>query len=693
MVNFDSIPPELKELKQWVFYKKGDKKPYNPHNNTQAKTNDPPTWGTFKQAVQAVKDYRGVGVGFVFTEDGPYCGIDLDKAIDEDGHIDPEAQAIIERMNSWTEVSQSGHGIHIIGRGKKATNICRKEHVEIYDKGRYFALTGNLWQDRADLNNIQKALDWLCGQTLDEKKKTEPDRPIADGARDNTIASVLGAARRAGANKAELEALAVKMLDRVEQPSGDEKTEKDARRIAESISRYPTADTHLTDTGNAEYLAKIYGADLRYDHRRKRWLRFGPHYWVPDKDGQVARLAIEAAKARYIGAVDIKDSQEKKAASSWAIASESKMRVDACISIASRIKPFADKGDSWDTDRMLPGCENGIIDLHTGTLRPGKPEDRITMSVSMDFDPDAKCPKWEKFLAEIFDDDKELIDWLWRALGYSITGDTTEQIFFVGYGEGGNGKSTFFSMICSVLGDHAYTSPFATFKLPEPSSSNDLATLELRRFVTSCETNKDVSLNLERIKTLTGEDRITARYLYKEFETYPPYLKIWLFVNDKPEINDDSTATWRRLRLIPFNKQFLKNERDLRLGEKLRAESQGVLAWLVKGCLEWQCRGLSDLPACVRARTIEYMKEADTASKFIEGYCVAGENEEVRAGVLYSAYKRWAIGTLDKRKILSQTAFGTYMTKKFEKYEDRRGVHYMGIDLKDKRIHVDLAED
>jgi len=166
MTDYNNIPPEMKALDQWVFYKKGDKRPWNPRNNQPASVSDSRTWGTFKQVVQAVKDYRGEGPGFVFTENDPYCAIDIDKCIDEDGQMDPEAQEIIDRLDSYTEVSLSGRGIHIIGRGKKPTNRCRRGNVEIYDKSRYFALTGNLWQGRKETKDIQGPLGWLCEETF-----------------------------------------------------------------------------------------------------------------------------------------------------------------------------------------------------------------------------------------------------------------------------------------------------------------------------------------------------------------------------------------------------------------------------------------------------------------------------------------------------------------------------------------------
>ena len=154
----NSIPPELKELDQWVIWK-ADKRPYNPRNNQPASVSDPRTWDSFENACKAVKDYKAKGMGFVFTADSPYCGIDLDKVIDEDGNIDPEAQAIIDKLDSYTEISQSGRGIHIIVKGKKPGGDCKTKGIEVYDHGRYFALTGDIYQGKATIEDRQEGLD------------------------------------------------------------------------------------------------------------------------------------------------------------------------------------------------------------------------------------------------------------------------------------------------------------------------------------------------------------------------------------------------------------------------------------------------------------------------------------------------------------------------------------------------------
>jgi putative DNA primase/helicase len=731
--NLDNIPTELEKLDQWVIYK-GDKRPRNPRNNDLSDVSDPKRWDSFENACKAAKQYRARGVGFVFTEDDDYCGIDLDKAIGENGVIDPEAQAIIDKLDSYSEVSQSGRGIHIIVRGKKPGSRCRSDNVEIYDKSRYFALTGMLWQDRAVINGRQAELDWLCEETFGGASETTEAEPVSvilspDAEPPKDKLKVLledDDFKETWEHKKGLPSLSdydwklachaieadwedqeiANLITAFRRRHGDAKDSKKAMRkdyIPNTIAKAraekanaPDKDTHLTDTGNAEFMVKLYGEQLRYDHKRRTWLRWGTHHWETDQDGYVTRLAREAAKLRFLKAADIKDTKFREKAALWAIASESKMKVDACVGLARDAMPFADKGDNWDTDEMLLGCENGIIDLRTGALRPGKPEDRITMSTGLDYDPNAKCPRWEKFLREIFANkegkpDEHLIDWLWRVLGYTITGDMTEQIMMMGYGEGGNGKSKFFEAIEHALGDYAHNTPFSTFRLPQTPSTNDLADLRSRRFVVSSETNRGTKLNMERIKAISGGDKMSARHLYCENAKFNPQAKIWLFVNAKPEIDDDSVAAWRRVRLIPFTQTFIKERDDKQLKAKLEAEGQGILAWLVRGCLEWQKRRLGDAPDSVRAATVCYMRETDTVLSFIDNCSVREEGRKIRASVFYSAYKSWMKDVVN-RKALSLMAFGLRMSKIVEKRDSAKGFYYMNIDLRDRGIYMNLGE-
>lgn len=440
----------------------------------------------------------------------------------------------------------------------------------------------------------------------------------------------------------------------------------------------------LTDTGNAELITSLYGDRVRFDHRRKRWLIWRGHRWQPDVDGEINRFAIQSARERYLLASKIEDTQKKVNLAKWAISSESKPKLDASIGILKNLVPVADSGDNWDRDNMLLSCPNGILDLRTGVLRDGKPEDRITMVCGVEFDPEAVCPRWERFVNEIFEENIELIHYVHKAVGYSITGAVNEQVAFFGFGFGSNGKSVFFKTISGILGDYAYDAPVSLLQRSSSSSSNsnDVASIEFKRFLVSSETLSTAKLNEQRLKSWTGGDRVTARYLYSEFFTFEPTVKPWLFINHKPSVEDDSYGFWRRVRMIPFNRTFAPHEQDKNLVETLKKEYSGILNWLLKGCLLWCSEGLDPTPEIVNLATQDYRQENDELAEFISDKCIKGEGIS-KASDLFKAYQKWAEEDqgLKGKDIMSKTAFGRRMTDKFDKVRSNKGFFYKGISV------------
>lgn len=418
------------------------------------------------------------------------------------------------------------------------------------------------------------------------------------------------------------------------------------------LKRFPF---RRTDAGNAELFASLCKNRLRYDHRRKSWLVWREHWWSEDVDGEVYRLVTQVARFRWAIAANISNEEERKKEGRWAIDSESRPRLEAALALARSVHPLSDDGANWDSDPWLLGVANGVLNLHTGRLRKGRPSDRITMHTDIAFDPSAQCPRWEQFLSEVFGDDTELIAFIQRAVGYSLTGDTSEQCLFACHGGGANGKSTFFETLRKVFGDYARNTPFSTLERNARTSiSNDVAALVGRRFVTAVETNESVQFNEARVKALTGSDAMTARFLYGEYFTFFPVAKFWLGFNHKPVVADDSYGFWRRIRLIPFPKEFKGDADDKQLLPKLKAEAPGILAWAVRGCLAWQKDGLG-MPKVVKESTEAYREESDPLSEFISDRCVVHEDEQVEGGLLWYEYQSWC--TENQEPELDRKAF------------------------------------
>lgn len=440
---------------------------------------------------------------------------------------------------------------------------------------------------------------------------------------------------------------------------------------------------HLTDTTNAEKIAEMFGDKLRFDHRRHRWLIWKSNIWSPDKDGTVSRYAIAAARERYKETSKIDDLAERATASKWAIQSESKMRLDAAISILKNLVPIADHGDMWDTNPMLLSCKNGVIDLTAGELRAGLPEDRITMTTGIQYDPNATCPRWEQFIDEVFESNDELKHYIHKALGYSITGGTKEQVAFFCHGMGSNGKSVMFKVVRELLGEYSYNAPASLFRRSlTNTSTNDVAATENKRFLVSAETLSSSKLNEQRLKAWTGGDRETARFLYGEFFEFDPSVKIWLFLNHKPSVEDDSFGFWRRVRMIPFNRTFTGKEADTNLFDKLKEEYPGILNWLVKGCLLWQAEGLNPTPGVVLEATKDYRIENDVLAEFVYERCIEQSDGTIKASELYRAYVAWAeTKSMNAKEVLTSTAFGRRMGDKYQRIRMKDGMYYNGISL------------
>jgi putative DNA primase/helicase len=403
----------------------------------------------------------------------------------------------------------------------------------------------------------------------------------------------------------------------------------------------------LTDSGNAELIASLFGDRVRFDHRRDKWLIWKNNYWAEDCDGEVFRMAKQAARARLRDAADLSNDAKRREAVTWARLSESSYRLKAALDLARYTEPITDPGDKWDSEPFLLNVGNGVVDLRSGCLRPGVPADRISRHTMVVYDPLAGCPRFEEFLNQVFLRD-DIIRFIQKAIGYCLTGDVREQCLFLCYGEGGNGKSTLLETVRNLLGDYAHNLPFSAFELKARSgASNDIAGIVSKRFVTSAETSQNVAFNEARVKALTGGDRCTARFLYGEFFTFAPTAKFWLAFNHKPRVADNSYGFWRRVRLIEFPLKFEGISDDKELAAKLNAESSGILAWAVRGCLLWQQEGLEQ-PLSLRQATKAYRQESDTIGKFLDDCYQIDPSGFVTSGGLREVYLRWCADSGEK---------------------------------------------
>jgi len=401
----------------------------------------------------------------------------------------------------------------------------------------------------------------------------------------------------------------------------------------------PEPERALTDMGNAARFARAAEGAVRYSPS-SGWLTWDSARWRRDETGEVERLARDVVRAIYREAADEADSGKRRDIARWAATSESEPRLRALLSLAKSELGIATTADVFDREPMLLNTASGIVDLRTGEILEHDPAKGMSKLAPAFYSRSATCARWLTFLDEIMAHDLGMVEFLQRAIGYSVTGDTGEQVVFLLWGTGANGKSVFLETLRRVLGDYAVNASADTF-LTKPAGAipNDVARLHGARLVTAIETGDGARLAESLVKQITGGDTLTARFLHREYFEFRPAFKVFLATNHKPRITGSDYAIWRRIRLIPFEVTIPPERRDPHLADKLAAESKGILAWAVEGCLAWQQRGL-DPPERVLAATAGYQAEQDSLAGFISDRCAEGNG--LRAYNLYGAYRRWA---------------------------------------------------
>lgn len=444
----------------------------------------------------------------------------------------------------------------------------------------------------------------------------------------------------------------------------------------------PRATEGLTDTGVAERLRDDLSEQLKFDHLRRVWMKTCGGRWVDDSTGERYVRVIEAIRGYYLDAVNITNLPTREATSRFYIKAESRHSIENALELLKHLPPIAERGDRWNADVDEINTPSGAVNLRTRHVRDTTPADLVTFSTTVMYNPGAVCPTWDRTVLAAMNDDPENVAFFQRAFGYSITGEMREQVFFVLYGTGANGKSTIMEAVASVMGDYFHAAAFSTFEAGQRASiGNDLAGLPGRRIVSASEINSGTKLNTARIKALTGGDRMNARHLYGHAFEFYPMCKLWLGVNHRPRIADDSVGIWRRVLLIPFLKTFTGALEDKHLKAKLHAEREGILRWCVDGAATWYAEGLNP-PAIVRDAVADYKHSSDPLAVFFDERVRVDPTLHCRAADLYAAYGRWCEGVgIGERspERLSLRAFGELVKVKVDHKKRSSGIVYLGI--------------
>lgn len=745
----ENIPEELKKVDQWVCWVGSDKVPKNPHTGRNAQSNNPETWGSFEEAVGACDKYHFDGLGFMFAP--PYFGVDLDKCLDNVDFCDE----FVETLQSYAEISKSQTGLHIICKGKLPEGARRKGNVEMYQSGRYFICTGNLYnQNYTEVRDCTESIKVLHSKYLpNNTPKAEirkavqldlSDTEVIDKARNcksGQLFNMLYTGNWQGLYPSQSEAdmalcnhLAFwtgrneQQMDRIFRSSGLYRSKWDRKRGADTYGNMTIAracsscvecydpqkysdDTSLaiaffrngqvgvevdsnakvydmTDTGNAHRMYDRFGSLIRYSYNRRKWYFWDGKVWVLDESGGVKKLADEIIEDLKREAWNIQDEDLQEQALKFARKTASSSAKENMIKECQHLYDIPASPEYFDAYTDYLNCQNGIINLRNGELIPHDSNFMMSKICNAEYDTKHRKPKlWLKFLNDVTNGDKQLLDYIQKCVGYSISGSNREQCAYFLYGLGNNGKSTFLDTISDLLGGYSSNAQPDTLMIQSRLGSSgggansDIARLKSARFVTCEEPTEGVRLNEGLLKQLTGGSKVTCRFLYGDEFEYTPEFKIWVATNHKPTVRGTDVGIWRRIKLIPFEVNIPKEKVDKNLKYKLRQEFPQILAWAVEGCIRWQKEGLEE-PECVANATRDYKQEMDLIAGFIE-QCIMIDytnDEKIMASDLFTLYSKWAKANNEWE--MSSKRFFMELTKKVpDKGRNSKGIFYTKISL------------
>jgi len=679
--NVDNIPIELRGLKQWVCWVGADKVPKNPYTGSNAKSNDPGTWGTLQDAVAACEKYHFDGVGFEFAHG--YFGVDLDHCLDNVDFCDE----FVETLGSYAEISKSGSGLHIICKGKLPPGARRKNGVEMYSEGRYFIFTGNVYRQQytaiADCTETIKILHskYLpsetprtdvqtvsSGATLDDTQVIDKARNCKTGGLFQLLYS--GAWQGAYSSQSEADLALCNQLafwtgkdemqmDRLFRQSGLMRPKWDERRggstygaitIAKAcincLNVYTpkqggTDDTELalalfgngkvgaeqprvwydmTDTGNAHRMLDKFGGVVRYSYTRKKWLYWDGKVWRLDESGQIKKLADIICEDIKREAVMEQGEKTQAEMLKWATRTASSKGKEAMVHECQHLDEIPVSQDALDSFSDYLNCQNGIINLRNSELLPH--DSNFLMSkicVCECAEPGAVPELWLKFLDDVTAGNKALQEYIQKCVGYSLSGSNREQCAYFLYGMGNNGKSTFLDTISDMLGGYAANVQ------PE--------TIMLQKAFTGNGANSDIA-RLKSVRFVTSEEPTEGvrlnEGLLKQLTGGSKVTCRFLYGDEfeyTPEfkiwIATNHKPVIRGTDLGIWRRikliPFEVNIKnvDKNLRYKLRRELPAILRWAVDGCIKWQREGLAEPTAVVEA-VQDYKHEMDLLAGFVE---------------------------------------------------------------------------
>ena len=779
---YKTIPIELKQLKRWVGYRvetsedgKPTKRPYNVLSGKRAKVNDSITWSRFDLAISGCVKYGFDGIGFMLG-DGIF-GVDLDNHGDMDAaQFGQLSKEFVDQLDSYTEWSQSGKGVHIICYGTLPEGGRRKGNVEMYDTGRFFACTGNTIKN-IPIQNREKEIvplweKYVKSEVVAQDRPTRPqnqtislsDRELLERIQKSNDAEDFNAyfdqgdtSRNGGDNSAADLAFCCKLafwtnsnkaqMDRIFRMSAlyrrkwDELrgnrtygeitldkalsmnvegyvpvTQKptciirdDTPRPSVKVETTPNGNSFevdmnidengdpifkekqvfgaysFTDTGNAMRFYDYFGEYFRYNVTDKVFMFWTGKTWIKDTTNIIRKYAnkfidylkeqenkIEEDIKTFTSQGDVVQVKLKQdlldAARKNTARVGNKAGKDAMLNEFQSLKDIPVESSAFNNNDFILNTESGIVDLRTCEITAFDKNKMCSKNTNIKVS--FEEPKvWIEFLKSVFNtgnekDTQDLIDSMQTCLGYSLSGSTREQVMFLLYGKGSNGKSTLTEEIAHVLGD--YGDNIKSDVLMQQKNANNstysIAKLQTTRFVETGETDDGGRLAESQVKILTGGDSISAQFKYGNEFSFKPKFKIWMSTNNRPNIRGTELGIWRRLVVFPFKNTFTDEQKDKDLPDKLKAESDKILGWCIKGFQKYQELNGFIITKMQEDEVSEYKQQMDVVSRFIAQECRLGDDLSIDAKELYKKFKEWADDNTDYK--LKESKFSENLIEK-----------------------------
>ena len=461
-------------------------------------------------------------------------------------------------------------------------------------------------------------------------------------------------------------------------------THDDSIKIDVSRVESFLTDLPLTDYGNGEVFAALHAEKAKFDATSNVWRIWDGTRWVEDKRMETGRLMISAIRQRRdafnnMATATDEEAKIKKAGWQFALSCENYPKAQSALKSAMMNEDIVTIPTDYDKHKNIACAGEYTLDLEQCIARQSERKDMLTLKMGATFDKDADCPRWKRFISEVFPNDDELQRYIQRVAGYCLTGETKEQCFFILHGAGANGKSTFLNVLADVLGE--YHTSIAARVLVGGKNDNEpqwaLAQCKGSRLLTMSETNEGMKLDEGLTKIATGEDEIQCRVMRGMPFRYYPQFKLMLALNHLPRITGTDEGIWRRIHLIPFTESF-KNRKDPNLKAVLYSEMSGILNWMLEGLVEWRKDGLNP-PDIVKATTQAYRDDSDTFGQWVSE-CIQITNDSsdmLGSSVTYNAYVRWATG-MNIRSPLSLVAWGRRIETQLRKTRTAQGIYYTG---------------